>query len=143
MPSRLSKKPSQNLGVDGVCQLPVVRSLSRPPALATSYPDSHVAAEFTICDRLYADSQLLCDLVLDGDVLDVLEICAGDFACVKLLPGGEEIEGACREERVSCDGGRREMDARLRDPMWSARNGGAMLLTMAEWGRARGSSEPR
>ena len=65
--------------------------------------DAHVAAELAVGDGLDADIELALDLVLDGLVLDGLELVAGALALVAL---GEERVGACartKEEEVSCD----------------------------------------
>jgi len=67
--------------------------------------DAHVAAELAVGDGLDADIELALDLVLDGLVLDGLELVAGALALVELVALGEERVGACArtKEEVSCD----------------------------------------
>lgn len=92
---------------------------------------THVAAELSISDGLDADGLLLGNLVLDGEVLDLLEVGASARPGVELLALLEEIKRACREAAKSakgCDAGTRILGVRLSDPMWSARKGGRILL---------------
>jgi len=59
-----------------------------------------VPAELSIRDSLDADLAELCDLVLDGLVLDLLELVAGALAGIVVGALGEEGGGSCaRGER--------------------------------------------
>jgi hypothetical protein len=56
-----------------------------------------VTAELSVSDGLDADGLLLGNLVLDGNVLDLLEIGAGARPGVEVLALLEEIKRACKE----------------------------------------------
>lgn len=57
-------------------------------------------AELSIRDGLDADLMQLCDLVLNGLVLDGLELVAGALASIVVGALGEESGGSCaRGER--------------------------------------------
>jgi len=57
--------------------------------------DAHVATELAVGDGLDADVELTLDLVLDGLVLDSLELLTSALALVVLVALGEERVGTC------------------------------------------------
>lgn len=86
-------------------------------------------------DTLDAARMLALDLVLDGLVLDGLELLAGALAGVELLALGKELSGTCDNGLISSTGQAflfritracitTKLDSRLSEPICSARKGG-------------------